>query len=72
MSLLDADGCRTGKIALLAKHHRKAAPSGIARDPSAVDAAADDEEIDVYVRFHLKRQGHLGSLLINRPARHGF
>ena len=61
-----------GKIALLAKHHSKAAPGGVAGDPGAVNAAANDEEIDVSVRFHLKRQGHLGSRLINRPARHGF
>ena len=44
--------CRAGKIALLAEHHRKAAPGGVARDPGAIDAAADDEEIDRCVRFH--------------------
>ena len=36
---------RPAEIALLGEQHPQAAPGGVARDPDAVDAAADDDEI---------------------------
>jgi hypothetical protein len=48
---------RAGKIALLAEHRLQAASGCIARDPGSIDAAADDEEIDVCFRFHQKAKG---------------
>src|SRR3954447_3059659 len=39
-------GGRAGEIALVAKQHSKAAPGRIASDPDAIDAAADDEQIE--------------------------
>ncbi len=38
---------RTGEIALLGERDAQAAAGGVARDAGAVDAAADDEEIDL-------------------------
>ena len=35
-----------GEVVLLAQQHRQAAAGGIARDAGAVDAAADDQEVD--------------------------
>ena len=34
------------EIALFAQEHRPAAPGGVARDAGAVDAAADDGEVE--------------------------
>jgi hypothetical protein len=36
-----------GKVILLGEQHLESAAGGIARDAGAVDAAADDQEIDV-------------------------
>lgn len=33
------------QIVLLDQQHRQAAPGGVARDPRAVDAAADDQQV---------------------------
>jgi hypothetical protein len=35
-----------GEVPLLAQQHRQAPPGGVAGDPGAVDAAADDQEIE--------------------------
>ena len=50
-----------GEIVLLDQQHAKPAPGGVARDPGAVDAAADDGEIEV---------GH-ACLLIRQTREHG-
>ena len=42
-------GCR-GEIVLFDEHHLEAAADGIARDADAIDATADDEQIDVFSR----------------------
>ena len=40
---------RRGDVALLDQEHLEAAPGGIARDAGAVDAGADDEEIELRI-----------------------
>ncbi len=47
MSFDDADEVPRGEIVLFDQHDAKAAAGGIARDAGAVDAAADDGEIEV-------------------------
>ena len=37
---------RGSEIVLLDQEHRQAAPGGVARDPGAVDAAADNEQVE--------------------------
>jgi hypothetical protein len=64
--------CRAGKIALLAEHHGKAPPGGVARDPGSVDAAANNEEIDVDLPFHQSARGiAVAGLSIAAPIRAG-
>ena len=40
-------GCVRGEIILLDEHHREAPARRVARDPDAVDAASDDQQIDL-------------------------
>ncbi len=44
------------EVVLLAQQHRQAAPGRIARDRRAVDAAADDENIDLIARFRRRHR----------------
>ena len=39
-------GRAAAEIGLLAQKHRPAAPGGIPRDAGAIDAAADDDEVE--------------------------
>ena len=56
MSLVEAEEVRAGEVGLLAEIDRKAAPRGVARDAAAVDAAADDGDVE-------GRSAHLASPL---------
>ncbi len=50
--LARAGGRALGEVALLAEQHREAPPRRVARDAGAVDAAADDREVDRSVIRH--------------------
>ena len=45
-----------GQIVLLGQQHRQPAPRGVARDPGTIDAAADDQEIDLLAQLLASRR----------------